>query len=124
MVRNITQWDYKDFCDWWGARGAPKPAIDALPPLGFIVPDLCACFVYETPSTVAILEWVVGNPNSDKDLRNQALDEMLAHVFEALKSRGYKHIFTTTPHGKIIERYQSHGFKVTDTNCSNLMRSL
>lgn len=123
-LRTFEASDYSDVASWWKAHNWPVLPIEALPKLGFIVPGVCAGWLYETDSTLCWLEWVVSNPLTSKEERSVALDEVISSLLSRAKELGFKQVFTTVVHPKLVDRYKNHGFVVTDQAMTNLIRSL
>jgi hypothetical protein len=116
--------DYQTVCGWWEAHGWPQLPTNLLPANGFIVEGLCAGFLYKTDSAFAILEFVVGNPSSDKIERGEALKVLIERAIESAREQGALVVFTSTEHPSLIEHYQTRGFVVTDKNMTNLVRRI
>ena len=93
LFRPLNEGDYETICSWWKWwRWAVLPK-DFLPNNGeggFMieknnVPIVCG-FLYLTNSKVAILEWIVSNPEyKDKD-RKQAIEKLLIDIEEFCKN--------------------------------------
>lgn len=114
--------DYLDICSWWLKHNWPIINYEMLPSTGFIVEGYCAGFLYKNDSKLAILEFIVSNPEADKQKRSEALDLLLQALINEAKESGYKAIFSSLSHPGLIDRYVKHGFEVTDTTMTNLMR--
>lgn len=116
--------DYAAVSAWWTAHKWPAIPQDCLPKTGFIVDGLAAGFLYRSDSSICWLEWIIGNPQSDKLLRNEALDQVIAALICEAQRLGARMIFTSVVHPRLIERYQKHGFIVSESGMTNLVRSL
>lgn len=121
--RSFTSADYPVVCQWWTARQWPQIPLMMLPRRGFIVDGYCAGFLYLTDSPIAWLEWVVSNPDSDKIERQKALDNLISSLLNAAKEAGCKAVFSAANHPGLIERYKSHGFQVSDTGMTHVLRT-
>jgi hypothetical protein len=107
--------DYKTLCEWWsGHEGWPAIPEVFLPKVGLIVDGLCAGFLYQTDSGFAWLEWVVGNPQADKEARSEALDLLVKELLRVAKELGFQAVFSAIKHPGLLERYEKFGFNVTD----------
>lgn len=116
--------DYIELVIWWSQhKWTPMPK-DMLPGTGFIVPGFAAGFLYKTDCKIAMLEMVVANPKTDKEERSKALDLVIAKLIETAKEQGFKALFTSLNHPRLVERYATHGFQPTDLNVTNMIRSL
>jgi len=108
---------------WWKERGwAPIP-LATLPTTGFIVPGVCAGFLYLTDSNLCFLEWVISNPESESQDRSKGLDLLIDELLTEAENLGYKVVSTVTTHPKLILRYEEFGFKKADEQMTNLLRT-
>lgn len=123
-VRRVTREDYEALKGWWSAQKWEAPPLECLPTVGFMIEDVCAGFLYQTDSAFSWLEFVIANPDTDKKVRSEALDLVINALTKASKELGYKAIYTTLNHPKLIERYQKHGFMKTDEGITALVRSI
>ncbi len=114
--------DYSTLEKWWTSYEWPSIPKYLLPPTGYIVDGYSAGFLYKTDSPFCVLEWVVGNKESDRDKRAEALDLVLKSLLAEADDNGYKAIFTSCEHKGLIERYKKFNFIQTDNNMTNLVR--
>lgn len=123
-VRLYENSDYSEVAGWWLDQNWPIIPQDHLPEFGFIVPGIAAGFLYKTDSNFALLEFVIANPNSSKEDRANALDLVIENLILLAQELGFKSIFSSVTHPKLIDRYVNHGFIITDKNMTNLIRSI
>lgn len=112
--------DYARVAGWWESAGFEPLAPDALPQYGFVVNDICAGWLYRTDSSMAVIEWIVADPESDKEQRSQALDALLDKLLETARGVGITRIFTSANHPRLIERYERHGGVAAESNMTNV----
>jgi hypothetical protein len=124
MLRRYTNFDYQTIKGWSDARGSVLIPQEYLPLTGFVHEGHCAGFLYKTDTPVAILEWVFSNPASNSTERNTAMNELINGLVAEAKKLGFKMVFTFAEHKKLIERYQSLGFQVTDKEMTHMMRGV
>jgi len=124
MITLFTKDDYPKLIEWWKMHNWTPPAYDMLPKIGFIIDGYCAGFLYQTDSKVALLEFIIANPNSDKEKRSGCLDELINVLLSTAQEMGYTRVFSSIQHPKLIERYNKHGFLQTDTNMTNFIKVL
>lgn len=124
MIKRFEHSDYPLLVEWWKSHKWPSVPQECLPQIGFIVNDLCAGFLYQTDSSICIMEWIIADKKSDLVKRRESLDILIATLSNEAKNLGFKHIFTSTPHTSLISRYKKLGFNQTDTNVTNLLRSI
>jgi hypothetical protein len=125
-IKPLGPFDYAHVSAWWQAQNWPVIPQEMLPSTGLIVESegekLAAGFLYKTDSKIAWLEFLVGNPESDKMKRRQALDALIQGLCDEARESGFTRIFTSAQHPGLIERYKGHGFMETDKNMTNLVR--
>lgn len=116
--------DHLILTEWWSQYNWPSVKKELLPTTGYIIDDFCAGFLYETNSKFCLLEFVVSNKNSDRVNKDRALDLLLESLLKLAKEKQFSIVFSSLEHPKLIERYKSHGFQISDTNMTNLVRIL
>ena len=79
-TRTLTESDYEILSDWWKAWSWPVMAKDMLPDNGtggIMVEhegeNIVAGFLYWSNSKLVWLDWIISNPKSDKDIRQEAI---------------------------------------------------
>lgn len=122
MIRQYQPLDYWELCGWWNHHGWTPPEQNMLPEVGYIVDDVCAGFLYKTDSKIAWLEFIISNPKSEKEQRDQALDLLIEQLYNRAKELGFQAIFTSASHQGLIERYKAHSFKEADLGMTNLVK--
>lgn len=105
--------DYGYISRWWSERDLPPIPLGLLPLNGFIVPGVCAGFLYLTDSDLAIIEGFVSNPKTTQMERDPALNAVTAALCERAKALGYTAISAFTQTEKITSRATKHGFAVS-----------
>ena len=104
-IRRITEEDIPVIYSWW--EQWPKweaVSRDFLPDngLGGLIVEkngdlIVAGFIYLTNAKVALLEWVVSNPEYREDDRDQAIDLLITGAENMVKSIGFKYMFSIVP---------------------------
>lgn len=119
--------DYSDVCSWWQNQAWPVIPKEALSTTGFIVENnnqkILAGWVYHTNSNTALLEFLVANPEIKGDVRDEAFDAFFDVVFKYIELSNFKNIFMSVVHPKLKDRLEKVGFKKTDENVTNFVRS-
>lgn len=124
MIRSYQSSDYYILCEWWNKQNWQAPDRNMLPKTGLIIENICAGFLYKTDSDVALLEFIIANPESNKEERSEALDLLINNLVNIAKESGYKAIFTSLQHTKLLERYKKHGFIETDKSMTNMIKRI
>lgn len=120
---------YNMLCEWWAAHSWTAPAPNFLSDTGIIIQNesgkcLLAGWIYETNSAVALLEFIVGNPDHTKEERDGAFMALIETVEKYLKHRNFGAIFISTENKALMKRLEKCNFKKTDQNVCNFIRSL
>lgn len=127
-TRNYTPSDYATLCSLWTAQKWPSAPEAALPKTGRIAliggQIAAAGFLYRTDSSLALLEWIIADPSLPAEARGEAVNAVLTTLIEAARSQGYAALFHMTSHKRLISRLQEHGFNVTDSAQSHLLKVL
>ena len=115
--------DYDMLCKWWEGHGSYAPQVQQLPSTGIIVESdkpLCAGFLYNTDSTICVMEFYVCDPLLEKEERDKGL-EYLIHLLKGIAiNRGYEVIYTSTGIQKFIGRLKEKGFEEADKNQTHM----
>lgn len=111
MVNEFVRDDYPQLCKWWLNRGMPIIPYDVLPTYGLIGKDVAAGFLISTDSSVAILDFFISNPVSDRCERDKILDKITRGLIARGKQQGFKVLKADTSIKSIAERAKKHGFE-------------
>lgn len=124
-MRLYKESDYLTLVEWWIDQKWNNILLpEMLPKTGLIEDGVCAMFLYKSDSSIAWIGFPIANPKSDKNVRNQALNDIINGLIELGKEDGYKQIFTTSNIPKLIDRYKNLGFGVGDENVLQLIKKV
>lgn len=111
----ITQWSpkkhYRAIASWYHARGLEAPSLAQLPQVGFIVDGIVAGWVYQTDSSVALLDAVISNPATIPSRRKQATKVLCSTLVDAAVEMGYRDVLFTSSHPTIKRAGEELGFR-------------
>lgn len=117
--------DYPEVCEWWRAHKWHYLPTHALSKVGFLVHDekvkYCVGWLYSQDSSIGVFEWVTTNPKSPLLGRKQAIELLVTNVISAAKNMGMRTIFSSLRNENLVSLYSRCGFKVTDTQMTNLV---
>jgi hypothetical protein len=115
--------DYPMLCGWWEAHGFPAVPMLRLPPLGIIYDDTAAGFLYmdNGGSGVAMIEWLVTNPEAKPMAAAKALAKVVAALKAEAKRMEYAMILTTCRQPSLAKLLERCGFQITDTGMIHLL---
>jgi len=120
--------DYEKIQEWWTKQKWTPVPQDMLPDLGIIVSiddkDVCAGFLYTSNSLTGWMEWIIADPETTKEERAKALEELIDNLLTLSKLKGKKYIVTSILHPKLMERLEAKGFIKTDQQMTNMVKVL
>jgi len=112
MVREFKfDTDYVTICKWWLAHKKYTIPVEMLPTYGLIVPNIAAGFLIVTDCDLALLEYYVTNPKSDKKERDLALDLITNRLIKYGESIGVNNFKADTQIKAIKDRAEKFGFR-------------
>ena len=118
MKLNIRRFEKKDLETiekWWEAwPDWTSPGEGFLPETGLVVTSndklIMAAFIYLTNAKVALLEWIISDPDYRENDRKQALELLITGGEEVIKSLGYKFTFSMCRSKNLGETYKKLGW--------------
>lgn len=108
--RAISEWDLCEIADWHGARGIVPPDRELYPRIGFIVSGVAAGFLFRTDSGICFLDGYISNPNTDREAREKALDEITDRLLLAAKDHGFTKAMAYTQNAAVRRRCERYEF--------------
>lgn len=121
--------DYDMLVAWWKGHGwtaLPKAALNTL---GVICAvdgvDTCAAFLLMSNSTgVAMLEWLVTNPEANVRAAYLAIPTVTAFIEGEAARNNYGVLLTACRQPSLVRMYERSGFQVTDTGVTHMIKIL
>lgn len=113
--------DYDTLVEWWTSYDFPPVPKECLPKHGLIIEGVCAGFVYRTDSKIAWLEWIVGNRQVTKEVREEGLQRLVPALTELAGELGYEKVFSAVKHPNLIQIYIKQGFITTDNEMQHFI---
>jgi len=128
-IRKLKQGDLTFIKKWWEAWPEwVSPSDDFLPETGVVVENnkkpVAAGFIYLTNAKVALLEWIISDPEYREDNRKQALELLITGAEEIIKDLGYKYSFSICRHKGLIETHKKLGWHVDEKPSHELVKIL
>jgi GNAT superfamily N-acetyltransferase len=129
-TRVIKKEDLDVISKWWDYwYGPDKVDVSILPAngLGGIVVEkddnpVCAGFIYLTNGGIALIEWVVSDPNYRDEDRGDAVVLLIESCIAVARDQGYKYIYSSTNNSSIIEKCKTIGCEVSDKTFRSLIK--
>jgi hypothetical protein len=118
---------YSTFEMWWKAHGWPGVALPILPKCGIMVQAdngnaLAVGWLYMDNSVgVAMLEWVVTNPDATAKQSYLAIAMLVQSAREVARTLDYGVILSTARQQSLARCLQKNGFIQTDTGMTHLI---
>lgn len=116
--------DYDIISKWWTEHGSYAPMLEHLPPTGIMVEiedvPACAGFLYNTDAKICVIEFIVCNPQLDKQRRDETLNRLVIVLRDLAIEYGYTAIYNSTGIPKLVGRLKSAGFVEADKNQTHL----
>ena len=129
--RALNENDYKtikEWWKWWKWSVIPKDSLPDNGKGGFMVEknnqSIVCGFLYITNSKVALLEWVVSNPEYKEKDRGEAIELLIDRIEEVCKSLNYKYIFTMGRNKHLIETHRKLGWVVDKKSSYEITKKL
>lgn len=117
--------DYVTLQKWWNEYGSFAPIPDHLPPTGVIVEieekPVCAGFLYNTDAKICVMEFLICDPQINKENRDLGLNRLIEVLRDLAISRGYTAIYSSTGIPKFIGRLKEQGFVEADKNQTHML---
>lgn len=129
MIQQIDDSLYQTICSWWIAHNWPVLPKEMLPKRGYMAflgeKPIIAGFLYkDETSAFGMMEWMISNPDSSREQRDESFKELIKHVQEVSKEIGVRFLFTTTSKESLINRYKDAGFLVSDQSVTHLTKEI
>jgi hypothetical protein len=113
---------------WWHSRQSVDFHERMLPDCGFVAYEqdrpVAMAFLFTTNSKIAILGWPVSDPESDKQVRDKALNEVFKTLHFLARQKGFEIAWTTSGIPALQKRYENLGYVVGDGNINQYHKEL
>jgi hypothetical protein len=111
ITRPFEPSDYHEMVKWYSQWGVLPPPIDMLPKNGYVVPMVCAGFLFLTDTPLGMIDCYVANPDLSKELRDTCLNAVTEDLIERAKELKLKVLMCSSNISAIKKRAELHGFK-------------
>jgi hypothetical protein len=133
-IRIAKHSDYKTLKEWWSFWRFPAPSQESLPSFGkdsfngIIASknnkDIASGFLYETNSNMCWIEFIVTNPKTTSEERNEAILKVLEELSLSAKELGFSIVFSSIKNQNLINKYIESGFIEGTKGTSELIKIL
>ena len=120
---------YKTACEWWEGHGWDAVPQVFLPVVGFVIEDdgipRCMAWLKQENSTpIAMLEWLVTNPENTPRQTMRAIKAVTGTARDCAKAMGRVALFTYCKQPSLARVYENSGFQQTDSGMIHLTMPL
>lgn len=128
-VRPYQASDYPLASEWWKAHGWGSVPECFLPVVGIVVeindtPAAMAWIKQENSTPIAMMEWLVTNPDNHPKNSLRAIREVTESVKACAKAMGRTTLFTYCKQPSLARAYEKAGFLQTDSAMIHLVCQL
>lgn len=119
--------DYPLFEQWWKTHNWQPVAADMLPKLGVVTeidgrPAACVWCYMDNSASLAMIEWVVANPENTHKESYIAITHSLQCAKKIVSgSFGYKYFMAATSNKSLMKIFSRCGFTATDTDITHFV---
>ena len=118
---------FQEVSSWWKFwRWNAHPTPEVLSDIGYIIEkdgmNLCAGWLFTTNSCIGSMEYIIGNPYADTELRGRALDFLIECLAQRNLKEGKKVFMTNIKNEALAKRLLRLGFLQGDTNIKQFVR--
>jgi len=118
-IRTLTESDYEILSGWWKAWSWPVIGKDMLPDNGtggIMVEhegeNIVAGFLYWSNSKMVWLDWIISNPKSDKDIRQEAIKKLILTAESMTKEAGSKYMMSISRSNSLLKIHKELGWTI------------
>lgn len=126
-TRTLTESDYEILTDWWKAWGWPVIVKDMLPDNGtggIMIENegenVVAGFLYWSNSKMVWLDWIISNPKTNRDIRQEAIKKLILTAESMTKEAGSKFMMSISRSNSLLKIHKELGWTI-DPNPSHEM---
>ena len=85
---------------------------------------IVAGFIYTTNSSVALLEWIVSNPEYKEKDRKEAIELLINEAEDIIKKQGYKYIFSMGRNKQLLDIHENLGWDIDKKVSHEIIKKL
>ena len=118
-TRTLTESDWETLSDWWKAWKWPVMAKDMLPDNGtggIMVENegenIVAGFLYWSNSKLVWLDWIISNPKTNRDIRQEAIKKLILTAESMTKEAGSKFMMSISRSNSLLKIHKELGWTI------------
>ena len=128
-TRTLTESDYEILTDWWKAWGWPILVKDMLPDNGtggIMVENegenIVAGFLYWSNSKLVWLDWIISNPKTNRDIRQEAIKKLILTAEHMTKEAGSKYMMSISRSNSLLKIHKELGWTIDKTPSHEMVK--
>jgi len=130
-TRTLTESDWETLSDWWKAWKWPVMAKDMLPDNGtggIMVENegenIVAGFLYWSNSKLVWLDWIISNPKTNRDIRQEAIKKLILTAESMTKEAGSKFMMSISRSNSLLKMHKELGWTIDPDPSHEMIKAI
>ena len=130
-TRTLTESDWETLSDWWKAWKWPVMAKDMLPDNGtggIMVENegenIVAGFLYWSNSKLVWLDWIISNPKTNRDIRQEAIKKLILTAESMTKEAGSKFMMSISRSNSFLKIHKELGWTIDPDPSHEMIKAI
>ena len=128
-TRTLTESDWETLSNWWKAWNWPVMAKDMLPDNGtggIMVENkgenIVAGFLYWSNSKLVWLDWIISNPKTNRDIKQEAIKKLILTAESMTKEAGSKFMMSISRSNSLLKIHKELGWTIDKTPSHEMVK--
>ena len=130
-TRTLTESDYEILTDWWKAWEWPVIVKDMLPDNGtggIMIENegenVVAGFLYWSNSKMVWLDWIISNPKTNRDIRQEAIKKLILTAESMTKEAGSKFMMSISRNNSLLKIHKELGWTIDPDPSHEMIKAI
>ena len=130
-TRTLTESDYEILTDWWKAWGWPVIVKEMLPDNGtggIMIENkgenVVAGFLYWSNSKMVWLDWIISNPKTNRDIRQEAIKKLILTAESMTKEAGSKFMMSISRSNSLLKIHKELGWTIDPDPSHEMIKAI
>ena len=130
-TRTLNESDYEILTDWWKAWGWPVIVKDMLPDNGtggIMIENegenVVAGFLYWSNSKMVWLDWIISNPKTNRDIRQEAIKKLIVTAELMVKESKSKYMMSVSRSNSLLKIHKELGWTIDPTSSHEISKEI
>ena len=130
-TRTLTESDYEILTDWWKAWEWPVIVKDMLPDNGtggIMIENegenVVAGFLYWSNSKMVWLDWIISNPKTNRDIRQEAIKKLILTAESMTKEAGSKFMMSISRSNSLLKIHKELGWTIDPDPSHEMIKAI